>query len=140
MKYNNNKYDSTRCQCSEPVQTTKHLLLGCPLYKAERERAGIGRETILQSLLFTPNGTAALIDFIQETRVATRRWLQPEKATRKILGGGGVYRRRRREMERRWVNGGTIIFYFAVFICYSHYWKSFITISFVFSFPFAFNF
>ena len=68
-------YDSTRCQCSEPDQTTKHLLLGCPLYKEERERAGIERETTLQSLLFTPKGTAALIDFIQETRVDTRRWL-----------------------------------------------------------------
>ena len=44
-------------------------------YKAERGRAGIGRETTLQSLLFTPKGTAALIDFIQVTRVATRRWL-----------------------------------------------------------------
>ena len=43
--------------------------------KGERERAGIGRETTLQSLLFTPKGTATLIDFIQETRVATRRWL-----------------------------------------------------------------
>ena len=68
-------YDSTRCECSEPVQTTLHLLLVCPLYKEERERAGIGRETTLQSLLFTPKGTAALIDVIQETRVATRRWL-----------------------------------------------------------------
>ena len=67
--------DSPRCQCSEPVQTAKHLLLGCPLYKEERERTGIGRETTLQSLLFTLKGTAALIDFIQETRVATRSWL-----------------------------------------------------------------
>ena len=57
------------------METTKHLLLRCPLYKGERERAGIGRETTLQSLLFSPKGTATLIDFIQETRVATRRWL-----------------------------------------------------------------
>ena len=68
-------YDSTRCLCSEPLQTTKHLLLRCPLYREERERAGIGRETTLHSLLFTPKGTGALIDFIQETKVATRRWL-----------------------------------------------------------------
>ena len=68
-------YDSTRCQCSEPVQTAKHLLLGCPLYREERERAGIKRETTIQSLLFTAKGTGALIDFIQETRVATRWWL-----------------------------------------------------------------
>ena len=68
-------YDSTRCQCSQPVQTNQHPLLVCPLYKAERERAGIGRETTLQSLLFTPKGTAALINFIQATRVDTRRRL-----------------------------------------------------------------
>ena len=68
-------YDSTRCQCSEPIQTANHLLLGCPLFREERERAGIGRETTIQSLLFTAKGTEALIDFIQETRVATRRWL-----------------------------------------------------------------
>jgi ribonuclease HI len=68
-------YDSTRCQCSEPVQTAKHLLLGCPIYREERKRAGIQRETTLQSLLFSQRGTAALIDFIQETGVATRRWL-----------------------------------------------------------------
>ena len=68
-------YDSTKCQCSEPVQTAKHLLLGCPLYREEREKAGIQRETTLQGLLFTQKGTAALIDFIQETGVATRKWL-----------------------------------------------------------------
>ena len=44
------------------------------LYREDRERAGIGRETTIQSLLFIAKGTEALIDFIQETRVATRRW------------------------------------------------------------------
>ena len=68
-------YDSTRCRCSKPIQTARHLLLGCPLYKEERKRAGIGRETTLQSLPFPLKGIAALIDFIQETRVATRSWL-----------------------------------------------------------------
>ena len=70
-------YVTRRCRCSEPVRTAKHLqvLLGCPLYRAERERAAIARETTIQSLLFTTKGTRALIDFIQETRVATRRWL-----------------------------------------------------------------
>ena len=32
-------------------------------------------ETTLKSLLFTLKGTGALIDFIQKTRVANRRWL-----------------------------------------------------------------
>ena len=35
------KYNSSRCHCSKPVQTPKHLLLGCPLYREERERAGM---------------------------------------------------------------------------------------------------
>ena len=50
-------------------------MLGCPLYKNERERAGIQRKTTLQGLLFTQKGIAALIDFIQETGIATRKWL-----------------------------------------------------------------
>src|SRR5258706_12636198 len=62
-------------QCSEPIQTVKHLLLGCPIYREEKERAGILRETTLQSLLFSQKGSAALIDFIQETGIATRKWL-----------------------------------------------------------------
>ena len=66
-------YDSTRCHCSEPQQTAKHLLLGCSLYKKERERAGIQRETTLQGLLFTQKGITALTDFIQETWIATRK-------------------------------------------------------------------
>ena len=34
-------YNATRCQCSEPRQTVKYLLLGSPIYSRERERAGI---------------------------------------------------------------------------------------------------
>ena len=68
-------YDSTQCQCSERVQSVKHLLLGCRLYQGERRQAGITRETTLHSLLFTPKGATALQNFIQMTKVATRRWL-----------------------------------------------------------------
>ena len=68
-------YDSIRCHCSKPQQTAKHLLLGCPFYKEESERAGIQKATILQGLLFTQRGTAAFIDFIQETGITTRKWL-----------------------------------------------------------------
>ena len=50
-------------------------MLGCPIYREESERAGIKRDTTLQGLLFTQKGTAALIDFIQETGVATRKRL-----------------------------------------------------------------
>ena len=45
------------------------------MYREERERAGIQRDTTLQGLLFTTQGNISLIDFIQETRVATRKWL-----------------------------------------------------------------
>ena len=69
---NNN---STRCQCSEPRQTVKHLLLGCPHYSRERERAGIQRDQTVQSLLFTQKGTDILTTYIQETGVATSQWL-----------------------------------------------------------------
>ena len=34
-------YDSTQCQCSERVQSAKHLPLGCRLYQDERQQAGI---------------------------------------------------------------------------------------------------
>ena len=46
-------YDSTTFHCSEPQETAKHLLLDCPLYKQERERAVIQRKTTLRGLLFT---------------------------------------------------------------------------------------
>ena len=68
-------YNSTRCQCSEPHQTVKHLLLGCPIYSRERERAGIQRGQTVESLLFTPRGTDILTTFLQETVVGSRRWL-----------------------------------------------------------------
>ena len=58
-------YDSTQCQCSERVQSVKHLLLGCRLYQDERRHAGITRETVPHSLLFTSRGVTMLQDFIQ---------------------------------------------------------------------------
>ena len=68
-------YNSTQCQCSERIQSVKHLLLGCRTYQSEREAAGITRETTLHSLLFTSRGTTMLQDFIRSTKVATRGWL-----------------------------------------------------------------
>ena len=57
------------------VQSVKHLLLGCRLYKNERGQAGITRETALHALVFTPKGATMLQDFIQMIAVATRGWL-----------------------------------------------------------------
>ena len=45
-------YNSIQCQCSERMQSVKHLLLGCGTYQNEREAAGIARETTLHPLLF----------------------------------------------------------------------------------------
>ena len=68
-------YSSTHCQCSERIQSVKHLLLGCRTYQNEREAAGITRETTLHSLLYISRGTTILQDFIRSTKVATRGWL-----------------------------------------------------------------
>ena len=68
-------YNSTRCQCSEPHQTVKHLLLGCPIYSRERERVGIQRDQTVGSLLFTPRRTDIITTFLQETGVGSRGWL-----------------------------------------------------------------
>ena len=68
-------YNSTSCQCSEPRQTVKHLLLRCPIYSREREKAGIQRDQTVESLLFTPRGADILATFLQETGVGSRRWL-----------------------------------------------------------------
>ena len=53
------------------LRNFKNRILGGWLssYREERERAGIARETTIQSLLFTAKGTGALIDFIQETKI-----------------------------------------------------------------------
>ena len=69
-------YNSTRCQCSEPRQTVKHLLLGCPLYSRERKRAGIQRDQTVESLMFTPRGTDILTTFLLETGVGRRRCIR----------------------------------------------------------------
>ena len=57
-------YSPTQCQCSERVQSVKHLLLGCRLYQDERRQAGITRETTLHFFLFTSKGATMLQDSI----------------------------------------------------------------------------
>ena len=69
-------YNSTQRQCSERIQSVKHLLLRCRTYQNEREAAGITRETTLHSLLFTSKGTTMLQNFIKSAKVATRGRLQ----------------------------------------------------------------
>ena len=68
-------YISTQCQCSERVQSVKHLLLGCRTYQKEREK----QPESLGKQLCTPSSPHRG-DFIKSTKVATRGWL---------LQGGG---------------------------------------------------
>ena len=82
-------YSSTQCQCSERIQSVKHLLLGCRTYWNEREAAGITRETTLHSLLFTSRGTTMLQGFIRSTKVVTRGWLLQREDERDDTWGWG---------------------------------------------------
>ena len=47
------------------------------MYSCERERAGIQRDQIVESLLFTQRGKDILTTFLQETGVGSRRWILP---------------------------------------------------------------
>ena len=60
------------------LQTPEHLLLHCKHYTAERKRMLKTLDTptlTLQQLFSTAKGSAALIDFLRETEIATARWL-----------------------------------------------------------------
>ena len=79
--------------------SVEHLLIGCPLYQDDRRKAGIARDTTLHFLLFTQRGTLIPQEFIQTTKVATRRWLLQDSGGREgegEWGWGGL----REETER----------------------------------------
>ena len=60
------------------LQTPEHLLLHCKHYTAERKRMLKTLDTptlTLQQLFSTAKGSAALIDFLKQTEIATARWL-----------------------------------------------------------------
>ena len=60
------------------LQTPEHLLLHCKHYRKERKRIANTLDTpvlTLQQLFSTAKGSAALIDFLKETEIATAKWL-----------------------------------------------------------------
>ena len=107
-------------------------MLGCPLYKKERERAGIQRETALQGLLFSQKGTAPLINFIQEIGIATRKWLLQSTREEKEEDSWGW-----ESLQDTQERDGEVILYTENFLFYFHLLLAiFSSISIVLCFPF----
>lgn len=65
------------CTCGTAKQTPRHLILGCSLYKAPRLKIKERLETLrpsLNSVLNTREGILAMLEYLKETRIATRKW------------------------------------------------------------------
>ena len=64
-----------RCRCGQS-ETTEHLILSCLETTNARRRLTnkLGGELSLQLLLHTKVGTEAMLEFLQETQIATREW------------------------------------------------------------------
>jgi hypothetical protein len=58
------------------AETTEHLILSCPETASARRHLTdkFEREISLQLLLRTKVGTEAMLEFLQETQMATREW------------------------------------------------------------------
>jgi ribonuclease HI len=72
--------DSNRCSCGGK-ETPEHLLLSCrELRKQQRVlQEGLGSRASLKVLLHTKLGVERTLEFLKETKVATRKWLQERK-------------------------------------------------------------
>jgi len=59
------------------LQTPKHLLLDCNLYREERRemQKKLGFSLSLKKLFYTQKGKEALFLFLSRTGIATRKWL-----------------------------------------------------------------
>ena len=64
-----------RCRCGQS-ETTEHLILSCPETTSARRHLTdkFEGEISLQLLLHTKVGTEAMLEFLQETHIATREW------------------------------------------------------------------
>ena len=71
------------------VQTPKHLLLNCNLYREERRemQRQLGSSLSLRKLFCTKKGREVLFLFLNRTGIATRKWFITEGA----LEGGDSY-------------------------------------------------
>ncbi len=72
--------DSNKCYgiCTAS-QTPEHLLLNCKHYRAEqiklKEKAQLKNTDIILTLFATKIGRIATLEYLQNTRIATRKWL-----------------------------------------------------------------
>jgi hypothetical protein len=71
---------SNRCSCGGK-ETPEHLLLGCRELRRQQKilREGLGSRASLKVLLHTKLGVECTLEFLKETKVATRKWLQERK-------------------------------------------------------------
>jgi hypothetical protein len=74
------KYPSRNCTCPlHPPQTPTHLLLSCPEYHIHRtelcHEPKLHRHSRLnlETILYTPSGTKALLTFISATKIVTAK-------------------------------------------------------------------
>ena len=75
--------------CDGAIQTPKHLLLECRLYREERKemQRQLSSSLSLEKLFCTEKGRRALFLFLSKTEIATRKWLMEAEA----LEGGNSY-------------------------------------------------
>jgi hypothetical protein len=70
--------DNDRCRCGAK-ETPDHLLLSCPeagdARKKMKEHLNLNYPLTLNILLHTTKGIEATIDFLKETKIATKGWL-----------------------------------------------------------------
>jgi hypothetical protein len=72
--------NSDRCSCGGK-ETPEHLLLSCrELREQQRElRESVGGRVSLRILLHTKIGVEKTLEFLEKTKVATKKWLQERK-------------------------------------------------------------
>ena len=73
-------YNSDKCDCNgNSIQSPAHLLLECSNYQAEyskiKEKLSISDNLSLKLLLSTREGILALFDFLKDSKIARRNWL-----------------------------------------------------------------
>ena len=68
------KTDEDQCQCGRK-ETPEHLIFACPRYRGHRPRA-LREAFNLEEVHKTKPGRKALIKYLQDTKIATRKWYQ----------------------------------------------------------------
>ena len=84
-------YDTNLCNVCKVKQTLKHILLSCKIYKAEQKalrnavlqsnqksESEQGLELSLKRLLCTGEGIKNTLAFLDQTKIATRKWILGE--------------------------------------------------------------